>query len=102
MGNHRPLTASNGGGRTTNYAGFGYVSGHPGESHSPNPPTYQMARQFGHDLGGHMNTMVYRSTRSLHESRGFKKSGSLPALRDARGGSGNALFADLHAKRLFT
>merc|ERR1719321_843500 len=101
-GNHRPLTGMAGGCRYTNYAGFGYVRGHPGDSISPNPPTYQMTRQFGHDFQ-HLNTMVYRSTRSLHESQGFKKSGSLPALQNTRGtsGKGGTLFADLHAHRLF-
>merc|ERR1719473_480026 len=76
---HRPLSPTVGGRRTCNYPGFGHVQGHPGDGFCPNPPTYSMARQLGHDFVP-MRSTLYRSSRSLYEGQ-MSRSSSLPSLK---------------------
>eukprot|EP00928_Gymnodinium_smaydae_P053269 TRINITY_DN37301_c0_g1_i1.p1 TRINITY_DN37301_c0_g1~~TRINITY_DN37301_c0_g1_i1.p1 ORF type:complete len:120 (-),score=11.52 TRINITY_DN37301_c0_g1_i1:35-394(-) len=94
---HRPLTGCVGGRRTANFAGFGYVRGHPGDSHCPNPPTYQTTRQLGHDLQP-LRATVYRSTKTLYESGCLDRSGSMPALQGR--GKPSLAFHELQATRI--
>merc|ERR1719281_806080 len=76
---HRPLTPNAGGRRTCNYPQFGHVQGHPGDGFCPNPPTYSMSRQLGHDFVP-MRSTLYRSSRSLYEGK-LSRSSSLPTLK---------------------
>merc|ERR1719379_1546983 len=101
---HRPLTGGVGGRRTANYAGFGYVRGHPGDGLCSNPPTYQTTRQLGHDLQP-MRVTQYRTTRSHYASQpgGFlERSRSLPTVgKMAAGGKTPGLsYAETQAMRI--
>mmetsp|Transcript_49404 Transcript_49404/g.92380 ORF Transcript_49404/g.92380 Transcript_49404/m.92380 type:complete len:121 (+) Transcript_49404:132-494(+) len=96
--NHRPLTPNVGGRRTGNYGAFGYVQGHPGDGHCPNPPTYSMARQIGHDFVP-MRTTLYRSSRSLYE-HSLSRSSSLPTVGRGVAKQQGPTYAEMHAQRL--
>jgi len=97
-GAHRPLTGCINGKRTARMPAHGYGRGHPSSDADPNPPTYQTARQLGHDHVP-MQAAMYRSTRSLHGSGLLTRSSSLPSV-----GRGLATpvrsFSELHAQRL--
>mmetsp|Transcript_88241 Transcript_88241/g.139447 ORF Transcript_88241/g.139447 Transcript_88241/m.139447 type:complete len:122 (+) Transcript_88241:49-414(+) len=95
---HRPLSPCVGGRRTGNYSAFGYVRGHPGDGFCPNPPTYSMARQIGHDFIP-MRSTLYRSSRSLYEGS-VSRANSLPNLRKGSTQMPKQTYAELHAQRL--
>ncbi|CAE8582150.1 unnamed protein product [Polarella glacialis] len=87
-GNHRPLSSYAGGARYASFPAFGYVRDHHSDGQA-NPTSYQVVRQYGHDLQP-MRTTQYRSTRGVYEQKAFgeaagvaARSGSLPCLHQS-------------------